>query len=635
MSSAILASHNISNLLSVEQEYASPAVVADNCRQKDPAAQQRRSLEDPENFWGEYAKNFVWTRPWEKVLSWDGVNHQWFVGGKTNITLNALDRHAESERCNRAAYIWLGEDGSERIVTYGQLYRLVCRFANGLKSLGVRKGERIVIYMPLTIEGVVAMLACARLGAIHSVVYAGLGHTALRDRIVDAQAKIVIAADVGFRRGKVVALKAIVDEAIGGLEFVEKVVVYSRRASEIAAGREIDFNDLLKFPPHCPAEEMDAEDPLFLLYTSGSTGKPKGVVHVHGGYMVGTTYHLENFYDVGERDIFWCTSDIGWVVGHSYIVYAPLCAGATTLFREGAIDYPNPGTAWEIVERYAVSKMFTAPTALRMFMRYGESYPAQYDLSSLRVIACAGEPLNPEAWRWAQTHLAGDGKWGYVIDNWWQTELGGPALGTPPSMAMRPGKVGMAVAGVEADVVDEAGQSAAPGVGGRLVLKRPFPYMLRTVWRDPARYERDWRQIPGCYLTGDVAVKDKDGYIAVLGRADDVLNVAGHRIGTAEVESALVSHPAVAEAAAIGVPDPLKGETIKVFVQTRADHVPSDALAAVLIEHVRRELGPIATPSALEFVSSLPKTRSGKILRRFLKAKETGVDAGDVSTMEG
>jgi acetyl-CoA synthetase len=635
MSSAILANHNISNLLSVEQEYASPALVADNCRQKNPAAEQRRSLSDPENFWGEYAKNFVWTRPWEKVLNWDGVNHQWFVGGKTNITLNALDRHAESERCNRAAYIWLGEDGTERIVTYGQLYRLVCRFANGLKSLGVHKGDRIVIYMPLTIEGVVAMLACARLGAIHSVVYAGLGHTALRDRIVDAQAKIVIAADVGFRRGKVVALKAIVDEALEGLEFVEKVVVYSRRASEIAAGREIDFNDLLKFPPHCPAEEMDSEDPLFLLYTSGSTGKPKGVVHVHGGYMVGTTYHLENFYDVGERDIFWCTSDIGWVVGHSYIVYAPLCAGATTLFREGAIDYPNPGIVWEIVERYAVSKMFTAPTALRMFMRYGESYPAQYDLSSLRVIACAGEPLNPEAWRWAQTHLAGDGKWGYVIDNWWQTELGGPALGTPPSMAMRPGKVGMAVAGVEADVVDETGQSAAPGVGGRLVLKRPFPYMLRTVWRDPARYERDWRQIPGCYLTGDVAVKDKDGYIAVLGRADDVLNVAGHRIGTAEVESALVSHPAVAEAAAIGVPDPLKGETIKVFVQTRVDHAPSDALAASLIEHVRRELGPIATPSALEFVSSLPKTRSGKILRRFLKAKETGVDAGDVSTMEG
>jgi acetyl-CoA synthetase len=499
----------------------------------------------------------------------------------------------------------------------------------------VHKGDRVVIYMPLTIEGAVAMLACARIGAIHSVVYAGLGHTALRDRITDAQAKIVIAGDVGFRRGKTVSLKAIVDEALDGLDFVEKVVVFSRQATEISGPREIDFNDLLKFSTECPAEEMDAEDPLFLLYTSGSTGKPKGVLHVHGGYMVGITYHLENFYDVGEQDIFWCTSDIGWVVGHSYIVYGPLCAGVTTLFREGAIDFPNPGTAWEIVERYGVTKMFTAPTALRMFMRYGEGYPAKYDLTSLRVIACAGEPLNPEAWRWAQTHLAGDGKWGYVIDNWWQTELGGPALGTPPGMPMRPGKVGVPVPGVEADVLDEEGQPCAPGVGGRLVLKRPFPYMLRTVWRDPARYERDWRQIPGFYVTGDVAVKDKDGYIAVLGRADDVLNVAGHRIGTAEVESALVSHPAVAEAAAIGVPDPLKGETIKVFVQTRSDHVPSESLAAALIEHVRRELGPIATPSALEFVTALPKTRSGKILRRFLKAKETGSDVGDVSTMEG
>ena len=512
---------------------------------------------------------------------------------------------------------------------------MVCRFANGLKSLGVVKGDRVVIYMPLTIEGAVAMLACARLGAIHSVVYAGLGHTALRDRIVDAQAKVVIAGDVGFRRGKTVALKAIVDEAVDKLEFVEKVVVYSRTGVELNGPREIDFNELLKFSPHCPAEEMDAEDPLFLLYTSGSTGKPKGVVHVHGGYMVGTTYHLANYYDVGDRDIFWCTSDIGWVVGHSYIVYAPLCAGVTTLFREGAIDYPNPGVAWEIVERYGVTKMFTAPTALRMFMRYGESYPAAHDLTSLRVIACAGEPLNPEAWRWAQTHLAGDGRWGYVIDNWWQTELGGPTLGTPATMAMRPGKCGVAMPGTEADVLDENGKSASAGVGGRLVLKRPFPHMLRTVWRDPARYERDWQVIPGCYVTGDVAMKDKDGYIAVLGRYDDVLNVAGHRIGTAEVESALVSHPAVAEAAAIGVPDPMKGETIKVFVQVRADHVASEVLAAALIEHVRRELGPIATPSSLEFVASLPKTRSGKILRRFLKAKEAGVDAGDVSTMEG
>lgn len=626
---------NISNLLNMDQEYAAPSIVAREVLQKNWKAARDHALKDPEGFWSLYAEQFEWSRLWTKVLEWDGIHHKWFLGAKTNITINALDRHANSELRNRAAFMWLGEDGSERIVTYGQLHRQVCRFANGLKSLGVVKGDRVIIYMPLTIEGAIAMLACARIGAIHSVVYAGLGHAALRDRITDAQARIVIAGDVGYRRGKTVNLKAIVDEALESIGFVEKIVVYSRAGTEMNTPREVDFNDLLKFSAVCPAQEMDSEDPLFLLYTSGSTGKPKGVVHVHGGYMVGTTYHLESFFDVGDHDIFWCTSDIGWIVGHSYIVYAPLCAGVTTLFREGAIDYPNPGVAWEIVERYGVTKMFTAPTALRMFMRYGEAYPAAHDLTSLRVIACAGEPLNPEAWRWAQTHLAGDGKWGYVIDNWWQTELGCPVLGTPPSMGMRPGKVGIALPGCEADIVDEDGKAVPPNVGGRLVLKRPFPSMLRTVWRDPARYERDWKYFLGCYVTGDVAMKDKDGYIAVLGRSDDVLNVAGHRIGTAEVESALVSHPAVAEAAAIGVPDPLKGESIKAFVQVRVDHVPSDALGAALIEHVRRELGPIAAPSSLEFVASLPKTRSGKILRRFLKAKEQGVDAGDVSTMEG
>ena len=630
----ILTPNNISNLLSIEEEYPAPKIVVDQVLNKDWKADFDRSIHDSEGFWAEQAREFIWTQPWSKVLDWDGVHHKWFLDAKTNITINALDRHANSERRTRAAFIWLGEDGTERIITYGQLYRQVCRFANGLKSLSVRKGDRVVIYMPLTLEGVIAMLACARIGAIHSVVYAGLGHAALRERITDAEAKVVIVGDVGFRRGKTVPLKPIVDEALDGIEFVEKVVVYARRPTELR-GREVDFADLMKFPPECAAEEMDSEDPLFLLYTSGSTGKPKGVLHVHGGYMVGTTYHLRSFFDVGERDIFWCTSDIGWVVGHSYIVYAPLCAGVTTLFREGAIDYPHPGIAWEVVERYGVSKIFTAPTALRMFMRFGEQYPQKYDLSSLRVIACAGEPLNPEAWRWAQTHLAGDGKWGYVIDNWWQTELAGPAIGTPPTYPMRPGKCGVSVPGSEADVVDERGKPVPPGVGGRLVLKRPFPNMLRTVWGNAARYERDWQIIPGCYVTGDVAVKDKDGYITVLGRADDVLNVAGHRIGTAEVESALVSHPAVAEAAAIGIPDALKGETIKCFVQCRGDHTPSEALAATLTEHVRRELGPIATPSAIEFVAALPKTRSGKILRRFLKAKELGQDAGDTSTMEG
>ena len=624
---------NIDNLLDEKTEYPSPAVVTASANLRNWAAEYERSIEDPDAFWGDYARKFEWAHPWERVGEWDGVNHKWFAGGRTNITVNALDRHVTSDRCNRVAFIWLGEDGTERIVTYAQLLRLVGRFANGLKSIGVCKGDRVIIYMPLTIEGIVSMLACARLGAIHSVVYAGLGHSSLRERIVDAQARVVIAGDVGFRRGKTVELKSIVDDAVSALDFVEKVVVYSRRASPEPPGRrEVDFNSLMNFPSHCPAEEMDAEDPLFILYTSGTTGKPKGVVHVHGGYMVGTTYHLETFYDVGQRDVFWCTSDIGWIVGHSYIVYAPLCAGVTTLFREGAIDYPNPGIAWDIVERYGVSKMFTAPTALRMFMRFGEAFPGAHDISCLRLIACAGEPLNPEAWRWAQTHLAGDGKWGYVIDNWWQTELGGPALGTPPTLATRPGKAGFPLPGVDADVIDVDGNPAAPGAGGRLVLRRPFPHMMRTVWNDAPRYERMWRD--RCYVSGDVAVKDADGYITVLGRADDVLNVAGHRIGTADIESALVSHPAVAEAAAIGIPDAIKGEAIKAFVQTRAGHTHTDALAAALIDHVRRELGPIATPSKLEFVAALPKTRSGKIMRRYLKAKETGADPGDLSTLE-
>jgi acetyl-CoA synthetase len=627
---------NIGTYLTIDEEYAAPSIVANNAILKDFKPEYERSIKDNDKFWGDFAKTFTWSKPFTKVSEFDGVHHKWFLGGRTNITVNALDRHAKSDRFNRVAYIWLAEDGTEKVVTYGQLYRMVCRFANGLKSIGVTKGDRVIIYMPLTIEGVVAMLACARIGAIHSVVYAGLGHMALRDRIEDAEAKVIIAGEKGIRRGKDVPLKPIVDEAIVGLDFVKHVIVYGRGDAkmDLVAPLEIDFRDMMKFPPECPAEDMDAEDPLFLLYTSGSTGKPKGVVHVHGGFMVGTTYHLSTFYDVGPQDIFWCTSDIGWIVGHSYIVYAPLCAGVATLFREGAIDYPNPGVAWDIVEKYGVTKMFTAPTALRMFMRYGEKYPESHDLTTLRLIACAGEPLNPEAWRWAQTHLAGDGKWGYVIDNWWQTELAGPTLGTHCTMATRPGKAGVALPGVEADVLDTEGKSAPPNVGGRLVLKRTFPQMMRTVWKNDERWARDWKDIPGCYVTGDVAIKDKDGYITVVGRADDVLNVAGHRIGTAEVESALVSHPSVAEAAAIGIPDPMKGESIKAYVQLRSGHTASDTLAAALIDHVRRELGPIATPGAIEFVAGLPKTRSGKIMRRLLKAQATGAEIGDLSTLE-
>ncbi|HEY7494250.1 MAG TPA: acetate--CoA ligase [Candidatus Tectomicrobia bacterium] len=597
----------------------------------------RRSIADNEAFWAGAAEELVWFRKWDRVFEWTYPRFRWFVGAQCNITMNALDRHVNSWRKNKVAFVWVGEDGSEVTVSYGQLLRRVNRVANGLKSLGVRKGDRVVLYMPLTMEGVTAMLACARIGAIHSVVYAGFSAGALRTRIEDAHAKVVLTADVTYRRGRAVDLKAITDEAVGGLDFVEKVVVHRRQTPpcELRAEREIDFYALVgEQSVECEPEVMDAEEPLYILYTSGTTGKPKGVLHVHGGYMVGTYYHLKAFWDLRDEDVFLCTSDIGWVVGHSYIVYAPLVAGATTVFREGAPDYPNPGVIWSIVERHGVSVMFTAPTAIRMFMRFGPEYPQKYNLQSLRFLTCAGEPLNPEAWRWAHQHLVGNGAWGYVADNWWQTETGGPCLGTPICLDSRPGKVGQPLPGVIADVVDLHGHPVEPGHGGLLVLKRPFPHLFRTVYGDPERYERDWGRIPGCYFTGDVAIKDADGYFMVVGRADDVMNVAGHRIGTAEVESSLVSHPAVAEAAVIGKPDPIKGEAIKAFVTLRVGHTASPGMVQILQNHVRHDLGPIAQPGEIDFVERLPKTRSGKIMRRLLKANELGVDPGDITTLE-
>jgi acetyl-CoA synthetase len=537
-------------------------------------------------------------------------------------------------RGEKRALVWLGEDGTERVYTFADLLREVGKLANGLRHLGVGKGDRVAIYMPLVPEAMIAMLACARIGAVHSVIYAGLGAGAIRDRVRDAAAKVLLCSDVGYRRGKPVALKPIADEALADLPGVAHVVVHRRAMprAELRPG-EIDFEDLCAGrPADCPAEVMDSEDWLFILYTSGSTGKPKGCAYVHGGYMVGATHLWKLLCDVRDDDLYWCTSDIGWIVGHSIMVYGPWCNGTTILVREGAPDFPHPGIVWQVIARHRVTKLFTAPTALRMFMRLGAEWPAKYDLSSLQLLACAGEPLNPEALRWAHAEVM-QGR-GPVLDNWWQTETAAPVIGTLPSMPARAGKVGKSLPGYRVEVLTPAGEPVPPNTGGLLCLRGPWPSMFRTVWGDHARYEEYFTRIPGVYVAGDVATIDEDGYVTVLGRADDVLNVAGHRIGTADVESALVSHPAVGEAAVIGKPDPLKGEAIKAFVLLRAGHEAGDALRTALVAHVRRVLGPIATPAEIEFVTRLPKTRSGKIMRRVLKAQELGQDPGDLTTIE-
>ncbi len=626
----------IEQLLRAGTEFRPPKFLVEQARLRDYADEYKRSVEEPEEFWAGIAKELEWFAPWKKVFDWNYPTFEWFQGGKCNITYNALDRQVKSGRKNKVAYIWNGEDGTERQITYSQLLDAVGRTANGLKSLGVKKSDRVIIYMPLSLEGVISMLACARIGAVHSVVYAGFSVQALRSRIEDAQARVIMTADVTYRRGKLVPLRAIVEEAIAGLEIVEKVVVLRRSHPQVElGGREIDFHELVRHQKtECPAEVMDAEDPLYILYTSGTTGKPKGVVHVHGGYMVGTYYHMTRFWDIRDDDIFFCTSDIGWVVGHSYIVYAPLLAGATTLFREGAIDYPHPAIAWELVEKYRASVIFTAPTAVRMFMRHGDELPKKYDLSSIRLFTCAGEPLNPEALHWTHRVICNNGQSGFVADNWWQTETGGPCLGTMCTFAQRPAKAGKALPGVVAEVVDQRGNKMPPNKGGLLVLRKPFPHMFRTVHGDPARYAQDWGKVPNAYTTGDVAICDEDGYFTVVGRADDVLNVAGHRIGTADVEGALVSHPAVAEAAVIGRPDEIKGENIKAFVILRVGHTASRELEAKLKDHVRHTLGAIAVPADIAFPDKLPKTRSGKIIRRLLKAQELGREVGDLSTLE-
>jgi len=601
---------------------------------QDYEAAYKKSIADPEAFWSTVARELEWFTPWQRVLEWNYPWAKWFVGATCNISYNCLDRHVKTWRRNKVAVIWVGERGEERIFTYGELFRQVCRCANALKALGLRKGDRVTIYLPKIPEQIVAMLACARLGVIHSVVYSGFSAPALESRIQDAESRVVITADVGYDRGKTINLKSVVDQAVAHCRSVERVVVVRREPSSpaLSAPKEIDWHDWLEREKAiCDPEPLDAEAPLYILYTSGTTGQPKGVVHVHGGYMVGTYITTKYVFDLKEEDVYFCVADPGWVTGHSYIVYGPLLNGATILTAEGKPDYPNPGRWWHLIERYGVSIFYTTPTAIRLLMRYGEEWPKKYDLSTLRVLGTVGEPINPEAWEWYHRATGGTRP---IMDTWWQTETGMILVTPLPCVPLKPGSATRPFLGVEADVVDRAGNSLPANAGGFAVIKNPWPAMMRTIYKDPDRYQVYWNTIPNCYTAGDVCRKDEDGYLWFMGRADDVIKVAGNRIGTAEVESALVSHPAVAEAAVIGKPHKTAGESIKAFVILKQGQQDSHDLHKSMKDQVLKELGKIAVPHEIEVVTSLPKTRSGKIMRRVLKAKELGQDPGDISTLE-
>jgi acetyl-CoA synthetase len=596
------------------------------------------SMRDIPAFWEKQAGELEWFEKWHTALEWNEPFAKWFVGGKINISHNCLDRHLTTWRRNKAAFIWEGEPGEQRTLTYLQLHREVCRFANVLKKLGVTAGDRVALYMPLVPELAIAMLACSRIGATHTVIFGGFSADAIRDRVNDCGCKLIVTADGGFRRGTEVRLKDAVDEAAKQTPTVENVVVYRRTGSKVAMqpGRDHWWHELIEtVDADCPAVPLDSEHPLYILYTSGTTGKPKGILHTTGGYLTQAAYTSKMVFDLRDEDVYWCTADIGWVTGHSYVVYGPLANGATVVMYEGAPNFPGLDRFWDIIERHRVTIFYTAPTAIRAFIKWGEEHPLKHDLSSLRLLGTVGEPINPEAWMWYR-EVIGKGRCP-IVDTWWQTETGAimisPLPGATPAV---PGTATRPLPGVMADVVKKDGSPCKPNEGGYLVVKHPWPSMLRTLWGDDERYKKTyWSEIAGHYFAGDGARRDERGYFWIMGRVDDVINVSGHRLGTAEIESALVSHEAVAEAAVVGRPDELKGQAIAAFVTLEGGRTGSDELKEALRAHVQKEIGAIAKPDDIRFTDALPKTRSGKIMRRLLRElASSGVVAGDVTTLE-
>jgi acetyl-CoA synthetase len=597
-----------------------------------------RAKDDPEGFWAEQAQALHWDKPWDKVLDWNPPFAKWFVGGRLNASYNCVDRHCVGPGKNKAALIWEGEPGDRRVLRYQDLQREVAKFANVLKGLGVRPGDVVAVYMPLVPELVIALLACARIGAPHTVIFGGFSAESLAGRIQDCKAKVLLTADGGYRRGKVVPLKENADGAAAACPTLESMVVYRRTGGHVqwSPGRDHWWHELMDgASASCPPEPVDSEHPLYILYTSGSTGKPKGILHTTGGYLIGTTVTSRWVFDLKDDDTYWCTADVGWVTGHSYLVYGPLSNGATCVMYEGAPNWPDEGRFWKIVEDYRVTILYTAPTAIRAFMKWGEQFPRRHDLSSLRLLGTVGEPINPEAWMWYQKVIGG-GRCP-VVDTWWQTETGAimisPLPGATPTV---PGSATRPLPGIVPDIVTKDGRSLGTNQGGFLVIRQPWPSMLRTLYGDDERYKAQyWSEVPGCYFTGDGARRDENGNYWIMGRVDDVLNVAGHRLSTMEIESALVSHPMVAEAAVVGKPDELKGQGIAAFVTLESGQQPSEALGQELRAHVAKEIGALARPDEIRFTDSLPKTRSGKIMRRLLRDVAAGVEStGDTTTLE-